>query len=164
MKKVLLGLVASICLVTSIAYAASISASGTGPSMTQKGAAYTLTLSPTGAPALDTPATTISWAWTVNTGTCMNGIQIPAPCPLPTNFRVRLCWHQSGDGIFFIDPNDPNQCKIITNQFSGSTSQWQGYLFNGVNKTLKMKMIFDANGSGAISPAITTQGSVTVNY
>jgi hypothetical protein len=167
MKKVLLGLVVSICLVAGIAYAASMSAGGAGPSMTAKGTAYTLTLSPTGAPASDTPAGVISYSWSANPGMCppSGGIGAPVPCPLPSGFMVRLCWHTDADGMFWINPNTPTQCKNITSSTVGSTSQWQGWVFNSGAKRLRMKVVFSTSGSGSISPnPVTTTSSVTVNY
>lgn len=161
---------ACLAFIASIAYAASSTASGSGPAMTARGTAYILTLSPSGAPAADTAATVMAWSWTANPGQCLSPVSglgggpSTSPCPMPAGFRVRLCWHTDADGMFWINPNTPTQCKDVTNQPSGSTMQWQGWVFNSGAKKLRMKLVFSASGSGSIAPAVTTTGRVTINW
>jgi hypothetical protein len=166
MKKtsILISLVLS--LIAAVAFAASSTATGTGPVLSNRGTAYIKTLSPEGAPTADTPATTISWSWNVDPGMCLpQGVGTPVPCALPSGFRVRLCWHTDADGMFLTNPSSPDVCKIVTATKTGSTSQRSGWLFNAGTKRLRMKLVFDVSGSGALSPHIIGMSdSVTVNW
>ncbi len=141
-------------LVAAIAYAASSTASGAGPSMSQLGAVYTQTLSPGGAPATDTAAKSVSWSW--NLGSCQSPISglggtAPYSCPPPSSLVVRLCWHTDADGTFY---PTADVCKTITGQKTGTTTQWAGWLFNSGAKRLRMKLVFSSSGSGGIAPIV----------